>query len=222
MWLYKDSPYLSGVIASPLKDAAGAARMATALAGLDSAAAAALLRAQIGKADFFDWSVKKETVAKAKALHYKIKLKKLAGADAEPMRKLLGTTFDVYTAVAGTKIVVTVGKDARARLAAQAVGKPAVAEASGPLADAAKQAKGRDAFYYFDFAPMLALVGSFTSQPRAGIFRGGSGPIPLIFSSGGDGAGKTWTADLTIPVSAFQSVAALWQAAGAAAPGQSM
>jgi hypothetical protein len=222
MWLYKEAPYLSGVIASPLKDAAGAGRMATALAGLDSAAAAALLRAQIGKADFFDWSVKKENVGKTRALHYKIKLKKVPGADAEPVRKLLGTTFDVYTAVVANKIVVTIGKDARSRLAAQAAAKKAAPETSGPFADAAKQAKGRDAFYYFDFGPLLTMAGSFSKEPRANIFHNGSGPIPMTFSSGGDGAGKIWTVDLTIPVTAFKSVAALWQAAAATPSGQSM
>ena len=36
--------------------------------------------------------------------------------------------------------------------------------------------------------------------------RSGSGPIPVVFTAGGDGVGTLWTIDFTVPVAAFVSV----------------
>ncbi|HXU63908.1 MAG TPA: hypothetical protein VN962_19555, partial [Polyangia bacterium] len=47
------------------------------------------------------------------------------------------------------------------------------------------------------------------SAKLAALARAGSGPIPLVFTAGGDGAGKVWTADLTLPPTAFNSIGAL-------------
>ena len=55
-----------------------AGKVATALAALDSAAASALLRAQLGDTSSLDWTVKKETVGKLKTQHFRVKLKKKA------------------------------------------------------------------------------------------------------------------------------------------------
>lgn len=222
--LTKDLPYISALVVTPLKDASGAARVASAIAALDGAASSALIRAQLGNRDLLEWSVKKESVGKIRALHYRLKLKRKLGADvdAEPLRKLLGATFDAYLAVADNKLAITVGKDARARLSSIGSGNRAAAkekDSDKPVWEAARTAKGRDAFTYIDFAPVLGLAASFSPQPRPSVLRGGSGPVPMIVSAGGDGAGKIWSLELTLPVSAFQSIAALWQAAAAAPAG---
>jgi hypothetical protein len=49
--------------------------------------------------------------------------------------------------------------------------------------------------------------------------KAGAGAIPLIVTAGGDGVGKAWTADLTLPVSAFASIGTLI-AAGMAGGGK--
>ena len=63
-------------------------------------------------------------------------------------------------------------------------GKPVALETSGTFAASLAAAKGRDAFYYFDFAAILPLVGALSTEPRmAALARGGSGPIPMIATS---------------------------------------
>jgi hypothetical protein len=50
----------------------------------------------------------------------------------------------------------------------------------------------------------------FSSDARAAaLARMGSGPIPLIFTAGGDGIGKMWTLDLNLPIAAFKSLGGL-------------
>jgi hypothetical protein len=36
-----------------------------------------------------------------------------------------------------------------------------------------------------------------------------AGPIPVVFTGGGDGAGKVWSTDLTITTAAFSSIGAI-------------
>jgi hypothetical protein len=209
VWLGKEPPYLSGVFTSLLKDAAAAATVTAALGKMDTAAAGALLRAQLGKTDLFDWTAKRETVGKLKTLHYRVKLKKTGAANGEAMARVLGPSFDVYWAVARNRIVVAFGKDAKARLGAVASGK-AAEQIGGALAAAQAAAKGRDAFYYFDLAPMLALAGTLGQDPRAAMLaRGATAPIPVVYTAGGDGVGKVWSADLTVTLGAFSSIGAL-------------
>ena len=104
-------------------------------------------------------------------------------------------------------MVGTFGRDARTRLVAVAAAKAPPSETTGPFVEARAAAKGRDAFYYTDLAPVLGLIGVFSSDARAAaLARMGSGPIPLIFTAGGDGVGKMWTMDLSLPVAAFKSI----------------
>jgi hypothetical protein len=71
-------------------------------------------------------------------------------------------------------------------------------------------AKGRDAFYYFDLAPVLTLVGALGQDPRAAaLARSATAPIPVVFTAGGDGAGKVYSADLTVTLAAFSAIGAL-------------
>lgn len=205
-------PLISGVFSTPLKDGAAAAKIASALAKLDAKAMDAMIRSQVqdlGK--MFDWTSKQETVGKSKAMHFHLTVKKGGPYDGETVRRVFGKGMDVYQAVAGTRLVVTFGRDARARLTTIASGKlPPAATTAAALADAQAAAKGRDAFYYFDFAPVLRAIAQFGDNPKlAAVARGGSGPIPLVFTAGGDGAGKVWTADLTLPPTAFTSIGAL-------------
>jgi hypothetical protein len=218
--MVKERPYLTGAFSTPLKDAATAAKTAAALGKMDDAAMSALMRSQLGSSSaMFDWTAKRESVGKAKALHFKVTIKKGSSFDNPTVRKWVGSGFDFYQAVAGTRVVATFGHDARGRLAAIAAGK----KPSAPIKDAAFQeaqasAKGRDGFYYFDLGPVLGLVGQIGGNAHlSAAAHAGAGPIPLVFTSGGDGAGKALTVDLTLPVEAFKSIGALL-AAGAMTP----
>ena len=211
MSLYREAPYLSGAFAFPLKDAASAGQVAKSLAALDSAAASALLRAQLGDTSSVEWTVKKETVAKLKTQHFRVKMKKKA-ADAETSdlsKRLMGQTLDVYWAVADTRMLMTLGKDAKARLTAIAAGK-APPEPNKAVAEAQAAAAARDLFFYVDRTPVLGVVGSLTDEQRlVALAKGGGSPIPMIFTAGGDGVGKLWTMDLTVPVAAFTGIGSL-------------
>jgi len=209
MSLYKEAPYLSGAFAFPLKDATSAGKVASALATLDSAAASALLRAQIGDTSSVDWTVKKESVGKLKTQHFKVKLKKKPSGASDISKRLLGQTVDLYWTVADTRMLLTLGKDAKTRLTAIAAGK-APAETNKTVADAQAAAAARDLFYYLDVTPVLAVAGSLTEEQRlATLGKGGGNPIPMMFTAGGDGAGKLWTVDLTVPPSAFAGIGTL-------------
>ena len=209
--MIKEAPYVTGTFSTPIKDAATAAKLGGALGRMDTAAMSALMRAQLGQsAAMFDWTSKRETVGKAKAIHFRMTLKKDSALDSAAVRKWIGSGFDLYQAAAGTRVVVTFGRDARARLAAVASGKAAAPTKSASFTEAETGAKGRDGFYYFDLAPVLGLVGTLGASPRlAAIAHGGSGPIPLVFTAGGDGVGKSWTMDLTLPLTSFTSIGAL-------------
>jgi hypothetical protein len=211
MAITKEAPYVAGAFSTPLKDAATAAKVVGAFGRLDNAATSALLKAQLGSsAAMLDWTSKRESVGKAKALHFRMTIKKDSAFDSAAVRKWIGSGFDLYQAAAGSRVLVTFGRDARARLAAIASGKTAAPAKSASFTEAETGAKGRDGFYYFDLAPVLGLVGTLGASPRlAAIARGGSGPIPLVFTAGGDGVGKSWTMDLTLPLTAFTSIGAL-------------
>jgi hypothetical protein len=211
--LYKEAPYLSGAVAIPLQDAASAGKVATSLAALDTAAASALLRAQIGDTSSVEWTVKKETVGKLKTQHFKVKMKKKPANASDMSKRLLGQTLDVYWTVADTRMLLTVGKDAKTRLTAIAAGK-APPESNKAIADAQAAAIARDLFYYIDVTPVLSVVGSLTQEQRlVALGKGGGNPIPLVFTAGGDGAGKLWTMDLTVPPAAFAGIGTLVAAA---------
>jgi hypothetical protein len=211
MAVTKEPPYFTGAFSTPIKDAPTAAKVGGALGRMDTAAMSALIRAQLGSsAAMFDWTSKRESVGKAKAMHFRMTLKKGSAFDSAEVRKWFGSGFDLYQAAAGTRVVVTFGRDARARLAAIASGKVAVPAKSASFTEAETGAKGRDGFYYLDLAPVLGLVGTIGASPRlAAVAHGGSGPIPLVFTAGGDGVGKSWTMDLTLPLTAFTSIGAL-------------
>jgi hypothetical protein len=205
-------PMVSGVFSSALKDAAAAAKVSAALGKLDAKAMDALIRSQLqDSSKLFDWTSKRETVGKAKAMRFHLTIKKGGTFDTEVTRKLFGKGVDIYQAVVGTRMIVTFGQGAKARVAEIAAGKtPAAATAAAALADAQAAAKGRDAFYFFDFAPILKIIGQTGSSPKlAALAHANSGPIPLIFTDGGDGAGKVWTMDLTLTATAFSSIGAL-------------
>jgi hypothetical protein len=209
MSVHKEAPYLSGAFSIPLKDAASAGKVATALAALDSAAASALLRAQLGDTSSIEWTVKKEAVGKLKTQHFRVKLKKKPDLPSELARRLGGQTLDLYWTVSDTRMLLTLGKDAKTRLSAIAAGK-AAPEANKALADAQAGAAARDLFYYLDLTPVLGVVGTLGEEPRlAALAKGGNNPIPMIFTAGGDGAGKLWTMDMTVPVAAFTGIGML-------------
>jgi hypothetical protein len=210
----KDSPPFAADVVYGLKDAASAAKLAQALGRLDTAAALALWEAQVGKMTMFDWSVKKEPVGQLKALHYTLKLSKKSADTVEPLKTMFGKGIDAYVTVAGTRFLATMGKGAKARLPRLAEGKPGTPQ--GALAGALGAASGRNGFMFLDLARVISALSGLASDARiAAIARDASTPIPLYGTAGGDGAGKAWTFDLTLPPEAFVGVGALIQKAGA-------
>jgi len=209
----KDPPYLTTALSTSLKDAASAAKLGAALAHMDSAASMAFFRSQFQSVAMFDMTAKRETVGKLKAAHMIFSIKKGSLFDTEMVRRILPKgVIDLYEAVAGTRLLMTFGHDARARLVGLAAGKKPAKGAitSAAFTEAEASAKGRDSFNYIDLAPLLGLVGHLSSEPRVtAILKGGSGPIPMIATAGGDGTGKSWTMDLTFPLAAFSSIGAL-------------
>ena len=188
----------------------------------------ALLRAQLGNAAaMFDWTSKRETVGKAKAMHFRMTLKKGSALDSAEIRKWFGSGFDLYAGGGGDpggphlrpRRPHAPGRSPRQTIASKASksasksaskGASTTASMSASFTEAETGAKGRDGFYYFDLAPVLGLVGTIGANPRlAAVAHGGSGPIPLVFTTGGDGVGKSWTMDLTLPLTAFTSIGAL-------------
>jgi hypothetical protein len=214
-----DAPHFSAALTYALRDAATAAKLAAALAGLDRAAAVALWNAQVGSNPMFDWAAKKETVGKLKALHYTLAFRKDA-AGAEDVTRILGRTLEAYATVAGTRFLVTVGQGAKARLTTLAAAKAAPQLPQGPLGEALTAATGRDGFFYFDLGAVLSLVGTYAQDPRAAMLAHGvSLPIPLYGTAGGDGVGKVWTIDLTLPPAAFTGAGAVIQRMSAGSAG---
>ncbi|HVU50604.1 MAG TPA: hypothetical protein VHL80_07940, partial [Polyangia bacterium] len=220
----KEAPLFAGQLAYPLKDGATAAALGDALGKLDKDAAVALLEAQVGQVPFFDWTVKKETVGKLKALHYGLALKKDVGIDQEIVKKLFGKVLDVYVTVSGTRFLTTFGREAKANLGKLAAAKPA--PPTGPLVETLAATKGRDSFFHFDLGPVITLVSHAMSDKKpaksskengkesakddkaqkkvlAELAKGEVPPIPIYGSAGGDGVGKIWSVDMTFPPTAF-------------------
>jgi hypothetical protein len=211
MGFVKEAPLFSGQLAYALKDAPTAAALGDAMTKLDKDAAVALLEAQVGKLPFFDWTVKKETVGKLKTLHYGLTFKKDGVLDPDFLKKLFGKVLDVYVTVSGTRFLTTFGHDAKANLGKLAAAKPTAP--AGAVAETLAATKGRDSFFHFDLGPVLTLVSTVMKEkeskhgkkdPRlAALARTDVGPIPIYGSAGGDGAGKLWSMDMTIPPVAF-------------------
>jgi hypothetical protein len=196
-----------------LKDEAAATAVAGALAKLDKDALHALADAQ-GGAEMFTWTAKTETVAKLKAVRFVITPKKDLGLDGEIQKKVLGKGIEAYFAVVGTRMVTTIGRDAKADLAKLATAKPVAP--TGALADSLAATKGRDAFFHLDLAPILSMVGTLMKDKKAaGITSAVSAPLPIVASSGGDASGKL-SVDLTVPPATFVGAAPLVKAGMAA------
>jgi hypothetical protein len=227
----KETPLFAGELAYPLKDAPTAAALGDALGKLDKDAAVALLEAQVGQVPLFDWTVKKETVGKLKALHYGLAFKKDLGIDPDLVKKLFGKVLDVYVAVSGTRFLATFGRDAKGNLGKLAAAKPA--PPTGALAETLVATKGRDSFFHFDLGPVITLVARAMNDKKhdkgekgakqeqreqrekdekadkaqkkvlSELAKGEVPAIPIYGSAGGDGAGKIWSVDMTVPPTAF-------------------
>jgi len=106
-------------------------------------------------------------------------------------------------------MLLTLGKDAKNRLGAIAAGKTPT-ETNKALGEAQAAAAARDVFCYLDVGPLLAMIGSLSDEQRlASLSHGSSSPIPVIFTAGGDGIGKLWTIDMTVPIAAFTGIGTL-------------
>jgi hypothetical protein len=208
MGFAKEAPLFSGQLSYPLKDAPTAAALGAALVKLDRDAGVALLEAQVGQVPFFEWKVKKETVGNLKTLHYTLTFKKDMGLDPGIVKKLFGKGLDAYVAVSGTRLLTTFGHDAKGSLGKLAAAQPGAP--TGALAETLAATKGRDGFFHFDIGPVLSLVATLLKDKEgkgdkrlAVLAKADVGAIPLYGSAGGDGAGKSWSVDMTIPPTAF-------------------
>ena len=238
-------PNLSVQLSYPLKDDAAAAKLGAAMARLDPAAAKAIWQSQLGldQQRMFDWKLKKETVGKIKVLHYLVSFdsKAFPPTSRDTMKKLLGgPAFDIYVGVVGTRMLITGGRDGKAKLielgrddkaaakadktagTASAAGDKPDARASrvivggnGDLADALAAVKGKDSFGYIDLGPLLGVIASLADDPRArAIAAGASAPIPTFTTFGTDGQAKLLTFTWTITPSAFAGAGAILQGLG--------
>ncbi len=208
----KDAPLFSGAVEYSLKDATSSAAVGGALDRLDKDAALALIEAQLGALPFFDWTVKREAAGKLKTLHYTLKLKKDLGLDPAIVKKIFGKgiSIDIYMGVAGTRLLATFGRDAKANLGRLATSPVAIP--GGALAATLAATKGRDQFYHFDFAQLLSLATTFApnKDKRAeAIAKANLSPIPIYGSAGSDGAGRAWSFDLTFPAESFKAAGAV-------------
>jgi hypothetical protein len=209
----KESPLFAAELVYTLKDDAAATAVAGAMAKLDKDSLRALADAQ-GGAEMFTWTAKTETVAKVKAMHFVVTPKKDLGLDPEIQKKFFGKGIEAYFAVSGTRLVTTIGRDAKADLGKVIAAKP-VAPA-GALAESLAATKGRDAFFHLDLAPVITLVGTIVKDKKAaGLTAAATAPLPLVTSAGGDGASKL-SVDLTVPPTTFVNAAPLVKAGMAA------
>jgi hypothetical protein len=157
--------------------------------------------AQVGKLPVFDWTVKKETVGKLKTLRYTLSLKKGSPLEGDVAKKLFGKGLEVYIAVAGTRLLATFGRDAKANLGKLAAAKPVAP--SGALAETVAATK--------DVTASSISMSRPSSRSRAGCRRTRGrkrsrrprSAHPVFGTAGGDGAGKFWSVDFTIPPAAF-------------------
>jgi hypothetical protein len=212
----REPPHLAVDVSYPLKDAAAAAKLAAALGKLDRAAALALWETYTGPNPAYEQSASKESVGKLKAIRYTMTMRGQSEPDTEGLRKMLGKTTEAYLAVAGTHLLFTLGGNAKARLAGLAAGKPGANAPSGSLADALAAGAGREGIVYLNLAPVVATVATYAQDPRAASMgRSAALPIPLYAIFGGDGVGKAWTFDLTLPLAAFKGAAPVIQKMGA-------
>jgi hypothetical protein len=216
----REAPLFSALVSYPMKDAAAAANLFAAMGRMNKAAVAAVVEAQMGTIPAFDWSVKKESAGKLKVNHFGVSFGKKSGLDLEIVKKVLGKALDVYVAVVGTRVVATMGRNAKPNISRLATA-PAVVP-SGALAEAMAASKNRDAFFFMDLGPAISLVGAFAKDTRtAALARAGAGAgaIPIFGTAGGDGAGKIWSMDLTIPPAAFVGAGAIVKGMSGAALG---
>jgi hypothetical protein len=216
-------PGLFGEIIYPVRDAAAAKRIGSALLANDKASLAALLRAA-GQDESIEGKiikVRQESVGKTRALHATVQLA-LRGDSKGALQKLIGPTgLEVFIAVVGgDRVAVTVGQGARARLAALGAGN---AGKSGPstksrplpaIADAVATASTRSFFFLLDLRQVLSLTMALGDDPRLRLLGAAvKNPMPTFGGAKGDGQGKVFTLDLIIPPACFSGIGVLLQAA---------
>jgi hypothetical protein len=212
----KETPMFAAELAYTLKDAASAKAVGDAMAKLDKDALRVLADAQ-GGAEMFSWTAKTETVAKVKALHFVLLPKKDLTLPPDVQKKLFGKGLEAYFAVSGTRLLTTIGRDAKADLGKLVAAKPVTP--SGALADTLAATKGRDAFFHLDLAPVVSLIGGLVKDRKAAaLASAATAPLPLVATAGGDQAGKM-SFDLTIPPVTFVNAGPIVRAGMAASMG---
>jgi hypothetical protein len=211
--LTKEAPLFAAELAYTLKDEAAATAVGSAMVKLDKDALRALADAQ-GGAEMFSWTAKVETIAKVKAVHFVLQPKKELTLDAEIQKKIFGKGLEAYFAVVGTRLVTTIGREAKSDLAKLVKAKPVAP--TGALADTLAATKGRDTFFHLDLAPMFSLVGTLLKDKKAQAIAGATtAPLPLIGAGGGDPSGKA-SFELTVPPATFVNAKPVVQAGMAA------
>ena len=192
---YKEAPYLSGALAIPLKDAASAGKVGGVAGGAGQrggvgVAARAARRHVVGRVDGEEGDRRQ---AEGAALPGEVE-EEAGTAPRDAAKRLLGQTLDVYWAVADTRMLLTLGKDAKARLAAIAAGKARPSRTRRFAGGARRPRRWARSLLLRRSGAGAGRGRSLSGGAAAG--RAGEGrrqPIPVVFTAGGDGAGKLWT-----------------------------
>lgn len=232
-------PALSWEMVFPARDAASATRIQAALLAADKDAMATVARAatQGEGMELKVLKARREAVGKGKGKDLHVTLASLVPPTVDPaVRHLLGAgPTDAFLAVAGDRLVITVGQGAKARMAAAAaagatpklatkvgdaksVQAPAAAVAPAPpqtaVGEALASTGGRSFFYFLDLRQVIALVGAAGGNSRLRTLTGNMhAPLPVLGGTKGDPQGQQLTLDFTIPASCFAGMGALIQAA---------
>jgi hypothetical protein len=204
-------PTLSMELSYPIKDAAAAKKLQAALLAVDRNAVLAMLAVQgaQGGVDVKVPAVRKETVGKVSAVHWNLVFT-LPGDKQGTLKKLLGAPgIDMYGAIVGDRMIVTMGTGAKARLAAMAA-QPKETAPKGALAEATKLAGARSLYYYADLREALGLaanIGGPKPDPRLRMLSAAlTAPIPILGGVSGDAQGRVLTLDLTFPPSCLAGI----------------
>lgn len=214
----RGEPGISGEVVYPVRDAAAFARLQSALLASDRASLTAWVRAATQGEDV-DMKVvmaKPESLGKTRALHAILAV--AASGDGKGLwRKLVGPSgLDVFVAlVAGDRLAVTMGQDAKRRMAAIVAGGGKNKRALTPeLAGATAGSPGRSLLYFFDLRQAISIALAIGGDPRLRMLATGlRAPMPFLGGATGDGEGQVFTLDLTVPPSCFAGMGALVQAA---------
>jgi hypothetical protein len=211
------TPLLSVDAVYPISGAENTGKIQAAIAALDRAAVAGLLRAALDResGELKVSSVRSESFGKVRGLHATIAWSAPPpGGSRRAFEQLFGhRSFDAFLAVVpGNRLAMTVGPGAKVRLAAMAAGTPTARSAA--LTSALAGAGARSIFASADLREGIRFGLGFGEEARArAIGDSLSAPMPVMGGVAGDATHKKLTVDLLLPPACFAGMGGLLQAA---------